>query len=459
MNYRFVVIEYPLVETIQDKNYKDIYVGLGIKNTISGIILPLPITKFLEEYRNNSQGLKSQKNAAESIKRFLNYCLVAAHEHNYNDVEFAEFINLRYQGIQGLKLEHGSIYITNLARRCKYEELDSSYAKKEIRYLIKFYYYLLNEGLIEQQFEPLYKEKAVSSESKSRREKKKILIEVDIFKQSFLGTVYPSPRRKKRKRNLKDFGENRYQLVKEFIETAESTEPDIVPGLYLQFFGGLRRGEVINLTRDSLMETADGYIVDIDDNRELLFSSKKRTDEEQVKYPRYQGVFWHRAMKYSFVKHEKWLKNLEKEGKLKNSHALLINRHTKRPITGANYAEKFIKVKETFLNELTDKGRLIDLNFLTAKPWSTHIGRGIFTNFCLDIGMKLGEVAVARGDNDINSLLDYIEEKVAVQSLRKAMNHIQTAYIDAEQLPGGSLKISSNIDSLYVSSWEMQNER
>ncbi|WP_144528936.1 site-specific integrase [Peribacillus simplex] len=452
MSYQFVVFEYPLVEVVGGKPNIDKYIGFGLRDNENNLIYPLPITKFLDNYRNKSQSLKGQKNAAEAIKRFLNYCIGAVAESKHNP-DFDDFSNLAYQGLQGLKLKHGSIYITHLTLRCKYEGLDCTYVRKDIRYLNKFYYYLQEEGLIEKQFEPLHKEVTVIAHT-GKKKLVKQLIEIDIFDKKGLGTVYPPQRSKKakRKKNLKDFGSNRYLLIKEFIEVAEAVEPEIVVGIYLQFFGGLRRGEVVNVLRKGLMETEDGFIVDIDDHRDVLFLKKKNTETEQVKYPRYQGLFCHKSMLYTIKKHTEWLDSLEKEGKLKNKNALLINRHTGLPITGSNYAEKFNRVKEAFLKKLADEHRVTDHNFLTAKPWSTHIGRGCFTNFCLDIGMKIGEVAVARGDSNVNSVLDYLEEKVAVQTLKRAIEHIQKAFDYSDQ-SGDITKVESRLDKHYTNFW------
>ena len=112
LSYKFVVVEYPLIDKVGGKTYTDKYAGLGIRDEDNGIIYPLPITKFLEEgYRN--QRISTQKNAAEAIKRFLNYCREAIIESEF-DQDFQDFSILKEQGLQGLKLVHGSFYITHL---------------------------------------------------------------------------------------------------------------------------------------------------------------------------------------------------------------------------------------------------------------------------------------------------------------------------------------------------------
>lgn len=447
-DYHFVVHQYILDEVVGDKSYKQEVVGLGLYDTIKDLIYPLPLTKFIEQFRNGSASLSSQKNPAESIKRFLNYCRENALE---NDTEF---IDIRERGIKGLRLNHGSHYITSLSLRCRFEGLDPSYARQDIRYLNKFYYFLQSEGVIEKQFEPLYKERLIKKSGGRKNEKIKIYSEIDIFKKDGLDTVYPPHSGKKKEMSkLKDFGKDRYLLVKEFIDTAEAVESDIVIGLYFQFFGGVRRGETVNLTRDALLQTEDGYILDVDDRRELLFPDKKNTDLEQVKVPRYQGLLWHNQMDYAIRKHLEWLDTLRKQNKLIIPQALLINKRTMKPITGANYWEKFNRVKEVFLQKLSENGRIDHFIFLNSKEWSTHIGRGCFTNFCLDIGMNIGEVAVARGDSNPNSVMDYLEKKVAVQTLRDAMNHITKAFEIVQSAQDGKYKVNSIIEGNYIEKW------
>lgn len=57
-----------------------------------------------------------------------------------------------------------------------------------------------------------------------------------------------------------DFGENRYELVQRFIKIAQDVAPDITLGICFQFFGGLRTGEVVNLTKEAIESPYFGTI-------------------------------------------------------------------------------------------------------------------------------------------------------------------------------------------------------
>lgn len=56
----------------------------------------------------------------------------------------------------------------------------------------------------------------------------------------------------------------------------------------LQAFGGLRRGEVVNLVTGSLSYVGKNLVCDIQDRQEHLFRHKKNKNKEEVKKPRLQ---------------------------------------------------------------------------------------------------------------------------------------------------------------------------
>lgn len=82
-----------------------------------------------------------------------------------------------------------------------------------------------------------------------------------------------------------------------------------------------------------------------------------------------------------YQKHFEKLNKLEKIGLLKNEKALFISTRTGNPISGKQYYQKFNKVKDKFLEVLSKEGNIEDFEYLFENNWSTHICRGIFTNF------------------------------------------------------------------------------
>jgi len=238
---------------------------------------------------------------------------------------------------------------------------------------------------------------------------------------------------------LVDFGENRYFLVQKFITVSQDVAPDVTLGICFQFFGGLRAGEVVNLTKSSIEAPyywsqtdfgVDKFILKIRNRTKSLFSGKENLQHEQVKVPRNQSLLLNTTLSKVYKEHKALLLRMENRMGIKNNDALFISKRTGEPISGKSYKEKFQKVKDEFLRQLSNEGKIEDYLFLTDKRWSTHICRGVFTNFLLQVNATVTEVAIARGDKNINSVMAYVEEKNAINITKDAINNIRTAYED-----------------------------
>lgn len=441
MDYRFVVREYEVLQVIGENTYKEECIGIAIHDPWKNIDYPSPITNFIKsKYRRKNTSLSSQSNPAYCVCRFLNYCRDKV---NNGDYEFKELLQ---NGLFGLKRKHASIYISDLSRRSRAGELKPQYVRSIIRYLNIFYEWLNEEQILNDKVNFTYKVKSINNGSTNEG---KLIIQ-DIFDNGELGTVYP-PKRNKKVYKLVDFGANRYKLVDEFLNIAEQIAPEIYLGCCFQFFGGLRRGEVVNLTRSSLIKFEDGYILDVIDNRHILFPDKKNTSSEQVKVAREQSLFWNKHISFALEKQFELLNIMKKKGKLPISEALLINpRMGGYPLTGKVYWDKFNLVKNELLAKLSKEGKSKEFNFLSSKPWSTHIARGVFTNFCLDMGMSISETAIARGDSDLSSVMAYVESLNAYESMNVAMNNIRKAYDESLG------KMQSKIPSSVINKWKIE---
>lgn len=429
-DFVFVVREYNKLTSIGGKPFGQECVGIAIRDVNKGIDYPSPLTNYIKStYRRKNTSVSSQRNPAYEICKFLNYCIDKIKEEDIN------FIVLKEKGVFGLKRIHASLYISDLSIRSRAGELDGNYVKQIVRYLNQFYLWMQKENLFTEGVNFLYRE--VNG---------KMVLCGDIFDDLELGTIYP-PKRGKRKTKLVDFGKHRYELVEIFLDIAENSYPDIYVGICLQFFGGLRKGEVLNLTRDSFIKRDDGYLVNIDDRRHVLFPNKKNTDAEQVKVPRVQALLWNNRLQYALKEQFKKLDAWKKEIKIENPEALLVNSNTGKPVAGKSYWEQFNKVKEEFFSRLSNEGKVKQFNFVTALPWSTHLARGVFTNFCFDIGMSISEVAIARGDSSLSTVLEYIDELAAYESMTEAMNNIRKAFNNETG------KINSTISTKYSNVW------
>lgn len=426
---KFVVREFQAIEYIDDKTYFEPAIGIGIKSPQTGNVIPSPLSNFIKrEYRQKGKSISSQRNCAYAITRFLDFV------HNNINKDSRDFIHLKTKGIKGLKLIHGSIYITSLSLKARNEQLTANYVNDQMNYLIRFYFWLKQQCIIDETFEIAYKEVS--------RGGNPIHTPVNPFNDIELETVIVS-KNENVSTALVDFGSNRYYLAIKLINIAQLIAPDIALGVCFQFFGGLRRSEVINLTRQSVQlqgNGSQGIILKVRDNQDILFPNIKNSSHLQVKNPRNQTLLINDILLNIYHKHIEWL---NQKNTIKNTNALFISKHTGNPITGKQYYTKFTKVKKELLKQLSQEENIEDYLLLSENDWSTHIGRGVFTNFLLDTGLNVTQIAIARGDSNINSALAYVDEKTAIHNMNEAVNHIREAYQNHE----------SKIDNIYIKQW------
>lgn len=198
-------------------------------------------------YRGASKSLSSQRNAAYEVIKFLNYI------NKQIENESTEFMNLKHEGLFGLKLTHGSQYISYLSLKARNEELSSDYIYRIESYLIKFYQWLSANQIIHEK---------INAEKGSP------------FNNLELETIYPG-RDERLSEKLVDFGENRYELVQRFIKIAQDVAPDITLGICFQFFGGLRTGEVVNLTKEAIESPYFWDNTNLGENKFILKNKRK----------------------------------------------------------------------------------------------------------------------------------------------------------------------------------------
>jgi hypothetical protein len=426
VNYEFIVKQKKINEIMGGKHISSDKTFLCIKDKLTGIVYPHPLSNFIKsEMERKSLSLTTQRNYTEEIKKFLNFIL----ECNENEDE--TFLNLEVEGIYGLELQHGARYLSFLTHRVKMGQIRSTQVFRTERILVRFYRWLNEQNITKENVRYREEIRIVKGEKRT--------IIISPFDNFELGTEYPNKRESTqaiKNRKLHDFGNGRLDLVNLFIKVAEIEAPDIALGIAFQFYGGLRRGEVVNLLRSSVKEPSENgsgeFTLNIQDNWKILFPDKELTVSEQVKKERIQAIFKVPIVLELNKKHKENLLRLERRGKIKNKHALFCSIHTGKPITGMAYWERFTKVKDKFLEILEPNEK--DYQFLTSKSWSTHIGRGIYTNMLVFLlGWSASQVTVARGDSDIQSAQSYIEEQNVKKQTEEAVEIIARATTQANK--------------------------
>lgn len=91
------------------------------------------------------------------------------------------------------------------------------------------------------------------------------------------------------------------------------------------------------------------------------------------------------------------------------SDALFVNRNG-QSMTGSSYRYHFNKAKNVFITQLRNSINPVDrsnASKLENYEWSTHIGRGIFTNLLAEEATNPYDIALPRGDASIESSIVY----------------------------------------------------
>ncbi|WP_459480595.1 hypothetical protein [Clostridium saccharoperbutylacetonicum] len=207
-----------------------------------------------------------------------------------------------------------------------------------------------------------------------------------------------------------------YELQAMFLEVAIEEVNIIALGVFFQMFGGLRAGEVVNLTHSSVQCIGPygryGMLLDIR-NRNLRLDLKNNQAKGYSKKMRKQKVISpFNMLEKMYVNHIKKYKCID------SSDAIFINEKG-MPMTIGSYNYYFAKLKNIFLKRLKECGNptlKVQGDILNSAKWKTHIGRGIYSNNLAEF-MSASELKLARGDKFINSSDSYLEETKRIGKL------------------------------------------
>lgn len=417
LTYKFVARQRRIKQKIghEEKKVDVIHIGLHCNET--GITLPYPPFTYLIKklYKNKGSGINTQAQFANILCRFLNFILERIEEGD------KLYLELKYTGIHGLKLTHGSEFITYLTNN----QLSRDTVKIYMNYLSNFYWFL-------QEMKIIAPEKTIT------KDKEKDTV-TNPFLEPFLDTELPNKHtvKLKSKRKLKDFGELRYSLTNELINFSLDVVPEISLGLCFQFYGGMRRGEVVNISlKDLRVVEYESINVRIVDNSDLLFSRLKDRKKENPKRLNYLGTTLSQQAILDtdlvwqiYEYHMKELDIKRKRDELKNPY-LLFSDDNGEPMSGAVYDKRVKDLKKAFESELRERLRYEELEFFTDYMWGSHIGRGVFTNFLFDMGFNFAQVAAARGDKSLTSVLEYLDERTTSALIKEAKEELKNIPIE-----------------------------
>lgn len=424
LNQQFVVKQIEVQELKNGKLASTLKTFLCVRDNQTGIVYPHPLTNYIRGTSGNlSHAITTQKRYAEEVKKFLNFILESI------DEEDELFLPLEEKGIKKFKRIHGAKYLNFIKYRVDLGEIKPNAVYDTERLLTKFYAWLIEGNIIEEKTNVIYDKRRIDGVDK--------YIARSLFRDMELDVEFPARETEEmiKARKLHDFGDGKLYLVNLFLRVAELEAPEIALGIAFQFYAGLRRSEVVNLMRSSIQKPSTASVqfnIDVKDNWKTLFPDKEIALSEQVKKPRLQAVFKVNIVMELLKNHEERLKHLEKIGKIKNKHAYIISNQG-NPISGKEYWKRFTKVRRRFL-EIVLANSDYDYMLLTSKPWSTHIGRGCYTNMLIFLlKWNDSEVAIARGDSSSKSAQRYIEEMNVRNKTTTAIEELAKVTLDAEK--------------------------
>ncbi|BCG60378.1 hypothetical protein PUR_38030 [Paenibacillus sp. URB8-2] len=320
------------------------YMSIALQDKRNQFLVTHPVTDFIRSRYAGLNNNNTQKAPAEAIKRFLNWLLIEQCE------------KYQLQSFEDIGVNHGRDYIEYLGTERNNKR---STVMAADRYLTEFYYFL-------------YKKKVKHLEIRLRRN----MAGNDVPVSPFIEAEVSFPEEDKAEiTKITDFPD--LKLIPLFIDTAMEVASDIAFGIYVQFFGGLRKGEVVNLNRASIIAKGDygskGLKLIVKDKPEL-FDRLSDLSKNRVKSPRTQPV---QVISTLPIIYKQLLSRLE-QNKSDNLGQPIFLDENNNAMSGAVYEKRFKRVKDAFIKKLV-KMKSPHLPIIQKYSWSTHIGRGIYT--------------------------------------------------------------------------------
>lgn len=405
------VIQYNMIQG--GEFFKIPAVMITLKNMDTMEVFPHSITHFIyKHYHRKSGSLNSELAVAYVIVPFLNFVLDSV------KLGKKEFENIR--GIGELTDQHADLYMQSCVLKKANKKLTLN--KKE-DYLSKFYKYLEDEGVLKRKVNFIVSVIIIDGEAK------------EVYKINF---NYKKPhenliREKIKRKDIvpqshisnEDRGRIRLNYIYEFLLLAKHETPDIAFGVAIEIFGGIRRGGLVNLVTSALKPQngssygEKGLIIEVRDRQESLFKRVNNTAKEQVKNPRDQSCLVDPILCYLYKHHMEVV--LEKVKRSQYSNALFFDNNG-NPMSGDAFDKRFLKLKNTYIGMLLGtKGRYQDYLDFSETKWRSHIGRGAFTNMCLDAGYSAKQTAVLRGDKSTKPMDNYFDVISTTYNISKAL--------------------------------------
>lgn len=385
---------------------------IGVKDIENNVIYPHPISSFLYiKYHRKSGSINTELTAAKTIVPFLNSVLNCG----------------KIFGLANLKINQANDYLDYCVKE-RGNKLNT--LKMKENYLSTFYRFLFEQGILKE------KPPFVISKYFYKNEERTVYKLDFLYKRTDETFLREKIKRKdfvpQQHQNNYDRKVIRLNYIREFLLLALDIAPDIALAVALQFYGGLRAGEVLNLDKQSII-TLDGseygergMVLMVRDRQNQLFPYKKSTAGEQVKTPRDQSVLIDPILCLIYENH------INKVLKKRNNNIALFCDSKGNSLAYSAYYNRFKSLKNTYYGQLLGtKGRFQDYQDFSGTRITAHIGRGAFTNMCLDAGFSARQTAILRGDKSVMSMESYKDQISAAYNITRALGMLEPQNVEA----------------------------
>lgn len=366
LNIKFSIRHVKISESMGRKGVQVYeYIVIVLINKKNNREVPHPITSFIyDKWRFTS--VNNQLARAKQLTPFLNYVFIECSS------------KYRLKSFSNLKIEHGVHFLEYKRKQgCSISTIDSYDST-----LRHFYKYLSRNGGL----------------NHFNKDDFKGEVQKSFFKQHMASL--PAP-------NLEDDKARRLEEhhIFPFIYTAIRVADDIALGIYISIFGGLRGSEVTSIKRPEIKKLGvygeHGLIVKLKTDTKYAKGSGNR-----VKSPGVQPIDAVKQLLSDLFKG-----HLERYPEPKDgSNSLFVNARG-NTMQYQTYRQRFNKVKEAFIETLINSDnpddKLYALNYKSLK-WSTHIGRGTYSNNIAEQCNHLLDIMRARRDKSPQSVLPYL---------------------------------------------------
>lgn len=404
------------------------------------IIDPL-VTSFLkDEYWISGASLNTQKKYATVVCSFLNYCRFMIQQQN------EEFIDIN-NGFLSLKFRHGCLYLKEKVERYQLREIKASTVLQMEFPLLRFYNYLLEAEIIEEKVKQIFKTEEDTDE---------LLLLYNPFRQIGEDRVAFPKEEQYNFQEVRDFAnssfDKRLTSIQLMINLAMEHYGDVAFLLCVMFYGGLRLGEAVNLSRQSMVRPKyydnddlgeDGFVFRVVDNPELFQSFKTKSNNQVKSRNSIQALEMVDIETISVVYqfHKTRIKGLKERGKLRNEIALFYSSYSGRTLTYHTAYYQFKMLAEKFIDKLVELGDKETLDSLTDSSTNDfritpHLCRAVFTNLGIDLGYSKEEMKNKRRDRTDTSIQFYWDRKMLKLKRQTVVSALQIKAVE------------SNLDSL-----------